>query len=116
MVQGLGVKGSVGWRKGGHDGVVEAEYVGEVVLTMDESEGCGRSGALDDEALVDGSDVRDLMADVDDDAADGVGGVYLGHGPFEDGESGHVEALEEDLTDAFVGGAREARCDGHDDR
>ena len=71
---------------------------------------------MDDEALVDGGDVGDLLADVDDDATEAVGGVDLGHGTLEDGETGDVEALEEDLADALVGGAREAGSDGHDDR
>ena len=71
--------------------------------------------ARDGQSVIDGSDVGDRVADVDDDAGERTRGVELRHGTVEDAEGGDVEAFEEDLSDAFVGIAREAREEGEQD-
>ena len=47
--------------------------------------------------------IRPMIARVDGGSIQCVGGVHLGHGPFEDGESSEVETFEEHSAGAFVG-------------
>ena len=55
------------------------------------------------------------IADVEDEPGERARCVELCHGPVEDAEGCYVEALEEDLAGALVGGAGEAGDEGEQD-
>lgn len=67
------------------------------------------------ETVRDGGDDGFMVVDVDDEAGDGIGGVELGDGSVEDGESGDVETFEEYLADEFVGRAGNTWEEGEED-
>jgi hypothetical protein len=102
-------------REEGGDGGVAAEEVGEEAFAVAGAHARGGAGAGEGEAVVDGRYVRQGVADVDDEAGEGAGGVELGHGTVEDAEGGDVEALEEDLARALVGFAGETGEEGEED-
>lgn len=70
---------------------------------------------MDNEAVINGCNLSDLVANIDNDTADGVGAVQLRNGALEDGKPGDVKALEEDLTDTLVSGPRKPWGDGEED-
>ena len=100
---------------GGH-GRVAPKEVREEVLAGAHPDARGRMGARDGEPVVDGGDVGEGVADVDDNAGERARGVELRHGAVEDAEGGDVEALEKDLSYALVGIAREPWEEGEQDR
>ena len=67
-------------REYGGDGGVGAEEVREEALAVARAHADSGAGAREREAVVDGSDVRQRVADVDDDAGERVRGVELRHG------------------------------------
>jgi len=69
-----------------------------------------------DGPVVNGSYVCDFLANVHNDAAQVIYGVYLGHGAFEEGEASNIETFEEDLTYTLIGLACEAWKDGEEYR
>ena len=58
---------------------------------------------MDNETVVNGCDFRFVISDIDDDTVQTVSCVKLGHGSFEDAETGDIESFEKDLTYTFVG-------------
>ena len=99
----------------GGDGGVVPQEVREEALAVAHPDARDRTGAGDGEPVVDGGDVGEGVADVDDDAGERARGVELCHGTVEDAEGGDVEALEEDLSYAIVGVAWGAREEGEQD-
>ena len=101
--------------KEGRDGGVGAEEVGEEAFAVARADAYGGARARERKAVVDRRDVRQCVADVDDDAGEHAHGVDLRHGTVEDAEGRHVEALEEDLARALIGVAWEARNEREED-
>jgi len=85
--------------------------VGEIVLTMIDTERCGGSRTMYDEAVVDRRDVGFVIPYVDNDPAEAVCGVQLGDGTLQNGETRDIESFKKYLTYSFVCVSSEAGCD-----
>lgn len=88
--------------EGRYDGGVVFPQVSQVVFAVADSNRSRNASVVKDKAVVYGRDIRFFLIYVNHYPAQAVGSVDLGHGTFEDAQTGNIKPLEEYLAYSFV--------------